>query len=65
MNQQGRYRMVDGQIQVLDIMAMEEAFMAKAIQLGVDKDPDVMKLIEAGTRQFYIRNTTNVMSAIS
>ncbi|HPK82873.1 MAG TPA: peptidyl-prolyl cis-trans isomerase [Candidatus Syntrophosphaera sp.] len=54
-NQQGRYRTVDGQIQVLDIMAMEEAFMAKAIQLGVDKDPDVMKLIEAGTRQFYIQ----------
>lgn len=54
-NQQGRYRTGDGQIQVLDIMAVEEAFMVKALQLGVDKDPEIMQKIEAGTRQFYIQ----------
>ncbi len=54
-NQQGRYRTVEGQTQVLDIMAVEEVFMAKAIQLGVDKDPEILKLIEAGTRQFFIQ----------
>ena len=35
-NQQGRYRTVEGQTQVLDIMAVEEAFMAKALKMGVD-----------------------------
>lgn len=54
-NQQGRYRTVDGQIQVLDIMAVEEAFMAKALKMGVDKDPEIMTKIESGTRQFYIQ----------
>ncbi len=54
-NAQGRYRTVDGQLQVLDIMAVEEAFMAKALQLGVDQDPEILEKIEAGTRQFYIQ----------
>lgn len=54
-NAQGRYRTVDGQIQVLDIMAVEEAFMAKALQLGIDRDPEVLEKIEAGTRQFYLQ----------
>lgn len=65
-NQQGRYRTVEGQIQVLDIMAVEEAFMAKALQLEVDKNPEVAQRIEAGTRQFYIqeyyqRNVSNLV----
>ncbi|MCB5247853.1 MAG: peptidyl-prolyl cis-trans isomerase [Candidatus Cloacimonetes bacterium] len=54
-NQQGRYRTVDGQIQVLDIMAVEEAFMAKALQLGVAQDPQVASRIAAGKRQFFIQ----------
>jgi hypothetical protein len=54
-NAQGRYRTVDGQIQVLDIMAVEEAFMAKALQLGIDQDPEVLEKIAAGTRQFYLQ----------
>lgn len=63
-NAQGRYRTVDGQIQVLDIIAVEEAFMAKAIQMGIDKDPEVQQKINDGKRQFliqdyYTRNITN------
>ena len=54
-NSQGRYRTVDGQTQVLDIMAVEEAFMAKAKQLKIDTDPEILDKIEAGTKQFYIQ----------
>ncbi|MDP3113532.1 MAG: peptidyl-prolyl cis-trans isomerase [Candidatus Cloacimonadaceae bacterium] len=61
-NAQGRYRTVEGQIQVLDIMAVEEAFMAKALQLGIDKEPEVAEKINSGLRQFYIQEfyTRNV-----
>jgi len=54
-NAQGRYRTMEGQAQVLDIMAVEKAFMAKALQLGIDKDPEVLERIEAAKRQFYIQ----------
>ncbi len=54
-NQQGRYRTVEGQTQVLDIMAVEEAFMAKALKMGVDKDPEIVQNINAGKRQFLIQ----------
>lgn len=65
-NAQGRYRTVEGQIQVLDIMAVEEAFMAKAIQMGVDKDPDVLQKINDGKRQFLIQDyyTTNITNLL-
>ncbi|MBW6514297.1 MAG: peptidyl-prolyl cis-trans isomerase [Candidatus Syntrophosphaera sp.] len=52
---QGRYRTVDGQTQVLDVIAMEEAFMAKAIRMGIESLPSVQEKIEAGTRQFLIQ----------
>ncbi len=54
-NQQGRYRTVEGQTQVLDIMAVEEAFMAKALKMGVDKDPEIIENINTGKRQFLIQ----------
>ncbi len=54
-NAQGRYRTIDGQIQVLDIMAVEEAFLQKALQQKMDELPEVAEKIAAGTRQFYIQ----------
>lgn len=65
-NAQGRYRTVSGQTQVLDVMAVEEVFMAKALQLGIDKEDDVRQKVDAGKRQFYIqeyytRNVTNLV----
>lgn len=64
--QQGRYRTVDGQIQVLDIMAVEEAFMAKARQLNMEADPDVQMRIKRATRQmltqeYYKRNISDLL----
>jgi parvulin-like peptidyl-prolyl isomerase len=66
-NAQGRYRTVEGQIQVLDIMAVEEAFMAKALQMGVDKDPDVEQKINDGKRQFLIQDyyTRNITEKLT
>jgi len=65
-NQQGRYRTVAGQTQVLDVMAVEEVLMAKALQLGIDKDPEVAQKIDAGLRQFYIQEyyTRNVTQMV-
>lgn len=54
-NAQGRYRTVEGQKQVLEIMAVENAFMAKALQLGIDEDPEVLDRIEAAKKQFFIQ----------
>lgn len=64
-NQQGRYRTMDGQSQVLDALIMEEMFMAKATQLGLDKDPEILQKIAEGERQFFIqefykRNVTDL-----
>lgn len=52
---QGRYKTSDGQKQVLDIMATEELFMVKAIAMGIDKDPDVLKRIKDAEKQYYIQ----------
>ena len=65
-NAQGRYKTVEGQIQVLDIMAVEAAFMQKALQLEMDKDPEVVQKIEAGADQFllqefYKRNISDLL----
>lgn len=54
-NAQGRFRTVDGQIQVLDIVAVEQVFMAKALQLKLDTDPEVQQKISSGNRQFLIQ----------
>ncbi len=65
-NNQGRFRTVEGQIQILDVMALEEVFMAKARQMNIDQDPEILEKIEAGTRQFYVqeyykRNVSDLM----
>ena len=52
---QGRYKTSDGQKQVLDIMATEELFMVKAIALGIDKDPEVLKRINEAEKQYYVQ----------
>lgn len=54
-NQQGRFRTIEGQIQVLDALAWEEVMMKKAIELDVENDPQVRERIEAGMRQFFIQ----------
>ena len=54
-NQQGRFRTVDGQIQVLDALAWEEVMMKKAIEMDLENDAEVSERIQAGLRQFYIQ----------
>ncbi|GAB1365300.1 hypothetical protein MASR1M36_01710 [Candidatus Cloacimonadaceae bacterium] len=52
---QPRYRTVDGQIEVLNITAVEEAFYQKALQLGIDKDPGVLEKIKAVEKRYYMQ----------
>ena len=54
-NQQGRFRTIEGQIQVLDLMALEDVLMKKAIEMGIDNDEEVDQRIDAGRRQFLIQ----------
>ncbi len=54
-NQQGRFRTIDGQIQVLDVMALEEVLMKKATEMGIENDEEVGLRIDAGRRQFLIQ----------
>lgn len=52
---QPRYRTVDGQIEVLNITATEEAFYMKALKMGVDKDPTVLERIKSTEKRFLIQ----------
>ncbi len=52
---QPRYRTVDGQIEVLNIAAVEEAFFQKAKQLGLDKDQAVLEKIKAVEKRYYMQ----------
>lgn len=63
---QGRYRTVEGQLQVLDITATEEAFYQKAKQMGLDKAPDVLEKISQMEKRYYLqeyykRNVTDLV----
>lgn len=63
---QPRYRTVDGQIEVLNITATEEAFYMKALEMGVDKDPTVLERIKATEKryliqEYYKRNVTDLV----
>lgn len=63
---QPRYRTVDGQIEVLNITAVEEAFFQKAKQMGLDKDPTVLERIQATEKRYYMqefykRNVTDLV----
>ena len=64
-NVQGRYKTVEGQKQVLDAIVMEEVFAAKAMQLKLNEDPEVLSNIEEAKKQyliqeFYKRNITDL-----
>lgn len=52
---QSKYKTVDGQMQVLDIMTTEEVFYRKALQLNIQSDPIVMDKNNNGRKQFYIQ----------
>lgn len=52
---QARYRTVDGQIEVLNISAVEEVFFQKAKLLGLDKDPTVLEKIKAVEKRYYMQ----------
>lgn len=52
---QARYRTVDGQLEVLNITAAEEAFYAKALQMKLDKDKDVVEKIHSAEKRFLIQ----------
>ncbi len=54
-NQQGRYRTIDGQTQVLEVMALEEVLMQKALQLGTENEADVKSKIEATQKNLFIQ----------
>jgi len=52
---QARYKTVEGQIEVLNITAVEEAFYQKAKQMGLDKDPTVLERISATDKRYYMQ----------
>lgn len=58
-NYQGRYRTVEGQTEVLNIMAVEEAFYQKALKMGLDKDPTVLSRLADVDKRFYIQEYYN------
>lgn len=53
--QQEALNMAGQQVKLLNSMANEEAFYAKAKDLGYDKDPEVISLIESRLKPFYIQ----------
>ncbi len=63
---QGRYKTVDGQTQILEIVATEEIFYAKALQMNIQSLPSVLDKINNSKRQFYIQEyyKRNITDAI-
>jgi hypothetical protein len=64
--QQSRYKTVDGQKQILDIMALEDVFFQKGKDMGLLTDPGVMEKINAARDQiliqeYYKRNVTDAV----
>lgn len=64
---QGRYKTVDGQTQILEIMATEEIFYVKALQLNIQSEPSILEKINNGKKQFYIQEyyKRNVVDKVS
>ncbi|GAB1469115.1 hypothetical protein MASR2M64_18950 [Candidatus Cloacimonadota bacterium] len=52
---QPRYRTVDGQIEVLNIIATEEVFYKKALQMGLDKETRVLESIKGIEKRYLIQ----------
>jgi len=63
---QGRYKTIDGQTQILEIMATEDIFYAKALQMNIQSDPIVMDKVSGSKKQFYVQEyyKRNVSEAI-
>lgn len=57
--QQEALNMAGQQIKLLNSMANEEAFYAKAKQLAYDKNPEVLELITSRLKPFYIQEYYN------
>jgi hypothetical protein len=61
---QGRYKTVDGQSQILDMMVVEDVFYQKAKEMNLLNDPTVLDKINAARKQvliqeFYKRNVND------
>ncbi len=52
---QGRYKTTEGQLQVLDITVAENLFYKKALELGIDQNPQVLQRIQAAEKQFFVQ----------
>ncbi|MBI9030602.1 peptidyl-prolyl cis-trans isomerase [bacterium] len=57
--QQEALNMAGRQVQLLNSMANEEAFYCKAKQLGNDKNPEVLEMIEKRLKPYYINDFYN------
>ena len=61
---QGRFKTIDGQTQILDMMAVEEIFYRKALDMNMLTDAVVIERINAAKKQllineYYKRNVTD------
>ncbi len=61
---QGRFKTVEGQTQILDIMSIEDIFYRKAQDMNLLNDPAVLEKINAAKKQvliqeYYKRNVTD------
>lgn len=52
---QGYLKTIDGQLQLLDVLATEEVFYRKAVKMGLKQDSTVVAKMDATKLQFYIR----------
>ena len=62
----GRFLTTSGQLQVLDIVATEEIFYQKALDMGIDQAPEVLEHLSELTDRFYLqeyykRNVTDLV----
>lgn len=64
---QGRFKTIDGQTQILDMMAVEEIFYRKALDMNLLTDPAIQERINAAKKhlivqEYYKRNVTNKLN---
>ena len=52
---QARYKSVEGQKKVLDLLLTEKLFYKKALEENFDKDPEVVKAIHKSAEPYYTR----------
>ncbi len=50
---QGRYKTIEGQAQILDMIVVEEIFLLKAKEMNTLNDPAVQERISAAKKQFF------------